>query len=269
MAPLVDGVLPDPAPTYPAAAASVGGVTVRPHHGLPRSALLACWLEACLHGRVSPDQLVDAVRSDDPQHLLLRSDGTAVPLLEAPGRLAALGARSARLALPAPGNPIGLAGPPAFNAAALDAGEAVLLPGTGTGLVPRLDARTVIWQLLPAEGGAPADPAEAGTTLRQTLLQVTDRLVALDVASWQPEIPDLLMNLRHRDGLPLPPGIGPRRVETAERAVLCLQIVRLATADEGGAVSSYEMGQRRAALADLDRAARRALVAACSDSCTG
>ena len=84
------------------------------------------------------------------------------------------------------------------------------------------------------------------------------------MAAWQPEIPDLLLNIRHRRPLPLPPGYAARRVETVERAVLCLDIVELARAGEGGAVSSYEMDQRRSALADLDRAARRALVGACS-----
>jgi hypothetical protein len=84
------------------------------------------------------------------------------------------------------------------------------------------------------------------------------------VAAWQPEIPDLLMNLRNRPPLPLPPGYDARRIETVERAVLCLEIVQLARAGDGGAVSSYEMDQRRAALGELDRAARRALVGACS-----
>ena len=236
--------------------------------GLPRSALLSCWLDACLRGLVPPDEVSDAVRGADPPHLLLLA-GAAAPLIEAPGRLRALGATSARLALPAPGDPTGLAGPTGFNTAAVDAGEAVLLAGAGLGLVPRVDARTVLWEVLPAEPAPLLDPAEAGTSLRRTLLEVTDRLVALDVAAWQPEIPDLLLNLRHRDDVPLPPGIHPGRVEAVERAVLCLEIVALALADDGGAVSSYEMGQRRAALTDLDRAARRALVAACSDSLGG
>ena len=232
--------------------------------GLPRSALLASWLPACLRGEASPDEFADVVTGDDPRHLVVL-EGGPVPLLELPARLRG-GAAAVQLALPAPGDPAGLAGPPSFNTAALAAGEAVLLPGTGLGLVPRLDARTVLWKALPADPAAPLDPGEASATLRQVLLAVTARLVELDVASWQPEIPDLLLNLRHRDDLPLPPALAPRRVETVERAALCLEIVRLARADEGGAVSSYEMDRRRDALADLDRAARRALVAACSDS---
>ena len=244
-------------------------MTTPPRASLPRSAQLTCWLEACLCGLVSPDQLADVVRGEDPQHLLVLPGGTAIPLVEAPRRLASLGAASAGLALPAPGDPAGLAGPSAFNAKALDAGEGVLLAGAGLGLVPRVDARTVLWDVLPAEAPAPLDPGEAGATLRRTLLGVTERLVALDVASWQPEIPDLLLNLRHRPDLALPPGMSPARVETVERAVLCLDIVGLAREDDGGAVSSYEMTARRDALADLDRAARRALVAACSQSGTG
>ena len=43
-------------------------------------------------------------------------------------RLAAT-AVAAGLALPAPGDPLGLAGPPAFNADALEAGEAVVANG--------------------------------------------------------------------------------------------------------------------------------------------
>ena len=46
--------------------------------------------------------------------------------------------------------------------------------------------------------------------------------------------------------------------------MLCLEIVELARPGDGGAVTAYEMDQRRAALGDLDRAARRALVGACS-----
>lgn len=235
---------------------------------LPRSAMLACWLQACVRGLVSPDELADAVRGDDPRHLLIFG-GAALPLTELPARATTLGTRAALLALPVAGDPAGLAGPAAFNSAALEVGEAVVLAGSGLGLVPREDARTVLWEARPAHEPPVADPGEAGATLRRDLLEVTERLAALDVAAWRPEIPDLLLNLRHRDDLPLPPGMRPRRVETIERAVLCREIVRLAEADEGGAVSSYEMQQRRSALADLGRTARRALVAACSGGLGG
>jgi hypothetical protein len=166
------------------------------------------------------------------------------------------------LALPAPGDPIGLGGPVSFNLAAIDAGEAVLAGNLG--LVPQVDARTVLWQAFPAERAPWVDERETASELRVVLLDVTRRLVELDVAAWQPDIPDLLLNLRHRAPLPLPPGFDARRVETVERAVLCLDIIELARAEDGGAVTAYEMERRAAALNDLGRAARRALVGACT-----
>jgi hypothetical protein len=240
---------------------------------LPRSAQLAIWLNATLRGSVGPDDFAEAVRGNDPQHLVVDwTAGTTIPLVELPAAvLRAVGAGGegrASVALPIAGDLLGLRGPAAFNTLALDAGEAVVLNDTGHGLVPTVDARTVLWQTGPADATPPVDGAEAGRQLRQALVSTTAELTRLDVASWQPDIPDLLMNVRHRPDLPLPPGIGPRAAEDLERAVLCLEIVDLALRDEGGAASSYEINERRRCLTDLDRAARRVAVAVCSDSLT-
>ena len=226
---------------------------------LPLSAVLATWLEAARTGQVSPEELADAVRGDDPRHLVTGlPERDVLELYELPevitGRVS--------LALPAPGDLVGLGGPAAFNVAATDAGEAVVAGSFG--LVPEEDARTVVWRAYPADRVPYVDERETAAELRLALADVTRRLVDLDVAAWQPEIPDLLLNLRHRQPLPLPPGYDARRVETAERAVLCLDILDLARSGDGGAVSAYEMDHRRAALDDLGRATRRALVGACS-----
>ncbi len=222
------------------------------------SARLAIWLDAVRAGHAGPDDLADAVRGSDPRHLVTGLPERGVlELHELPAAL--MGPVS--LALPVPGDPVGLGGPAAFNLAAMEAGEAVVA-GT-VGLVPEQDARTVVWRAHPAERVPWVDERETASDLRATLVGVTGRLVDLDVADWQPEIPDLLLNLRHRAPLPLPPGYDARRTETVERAVLCLDILELARSGEGGAVSAYEMDRRRAALGDLDRAARRALVGAC------
>ncbi len=226
---------------------------------LPVSALLVTWLDAVRAGHAGPDELADAVRRDDPRHLV-----TGLPergVLELQELPAALHGQLS-LALPVPGDLVGLGGPADFTTAALEAGEAVV---AGTiGLVPEVDARTVVWRAHRADPAPWVDERETAIELRTTLLEVTQRLVDLDVASWQPEIPDLLINLRHRARLPLPPGVDPRRHESADRAVLCLEIVELARQGEGGAVTAYEIDRRRAALGDLGRAARRALVGACS-----
>ena len=226
---------------------------------LPVSAVLATWLDAARAGRVSPDDLADAVRGDDPRHLV-----TGLPergVLELHELPAAVGGRVS-LALPAPGDLVGLGGPASFNTAATEAGEAIVAGALG--LVPEVDARTIVWRAHPADRAPWVDERESAAELKVALADVTRRLVDLDVAAWQPDIPDLLLNLRHRTPLPLPPGYDARRVETAERAVLCLDIIDLARSDDGGAVTAYEMQQRRAALDDLARATRRALVGACS-----
>ncbi|MCW2856382.1 MAG: hypothetical protein JWR52_1997 [Marmoricola sp.] len=242
-----------------------------PPSSLPRSASLALWLDACLRGLLGPDDFATAVRHDDPQHLVVGwpgTDGAPFALDLLPGKVAALGTWQLLLALPVPGDPLGLKGPPAFNADALDAGEAVVLlaPTQSWGLVPTTDARTVLWQVQPADAAAVLDPGEASRSLRQVLLEVTAELVRLDVASWQPEIPDLLLNLRHRPGLALPPGTSADDAEALERAVLCAEIVELALLDDSGAVTAYEIQARRGSLRELDRAARRAIVAVCSAS---
>lgn len=226
---------------------------------LPVAAVLATWLDAFRAGNAGPGDLADAVRGDDPRHLVTGlAEGGTVELHELPPLLDG----PISLALPAPGDLLGLGGPSAFNAAALDAGQAVVVGGVG--LVPLEDARTVVWSAYPADRVPWVDERETAIELRTTLAEVTRRLVDLDVASWQPDIPDLLMNLRHRRPLPLPPGIDPRRLETFDRALLCLEIVGLARSGEGGAVTAYEMQQRSGALGELDRAARRAVVGACS-----
>jgi hypothetical protein len=237
---------------------------------LPRSALLASWLNAVIRGAVGPDDFAAAVRADDPQHLVVDwPPGESLALEQLPAAVIRASGTSASLALPIAGDLLGLRGPSAFNTLALDAGEAVVLAGTGLGLVPGIDARTVLWQVGPAEAAPPLDGVEEGRQLRQALVTTTAELMRLDVASWEPEIPDLLMNVRHRPDLPLPPGTTPRAAEDLERAALCLDIVGLALAAEGGARSAYEMGERRRCLTELDRAARRVAVAVCSDSLAG
>jgi hypothetical protein len=232
--------------------------------------LWTLWTAACLRGSTGPDDAAAAIRGDDPQHLVTGWPEHPEPLdlTLLPAAISTLREPSVRLALPAPGDPVGLAGPAPFNAAAVDAGEAVLVVGLGAayGLIPEEDARTVLWRCQPVEVPPLLDPDEASRVLRQVLISATAELVRLDVASWQPEIPDLMLNLAKRPGLPLPPGTPNPAIDTLERAVLCLDVVELARADDGGAVSSHEMSARAGCLTDLDAAARRAIVAVCSAS---
>lgn len=236
---------------------------------LPDSAVLAWWGTSWLRGQVVSDQFLDAVLGDEDATHLMRPPTTdtqtpaePIPLLEALARLRADGLDGLGLALPAEGDPVGLGGPASFNAAALEVGEAVVAGNTG--LVPERVGRAVTWVAHPAARRQLPDVGEADRQLRAGIISAADALAALDVARWRPEVADELMNLRRVPVPESPPGVPPRCVELAGRALLATGIVDLALEDDGAAVTAYEIGMRRDALRPLEYAARRALVAACS-----
>ncbi|QIX26762.1 hypothetical protein ncot_09205 [Nocardioides sp. JQ2195] len=230
------------------------------------SARMAWWLTAWLRGAASPDDVLDGVLAGDAAHHVvgLPGDPEPQPLLLALGSVRRLGPGSAGLALPAPGDPVGLGGPADFNAAALEAGEAVVLEGAGQGLVPHRAGAGVVWRVMPAERRPLVDLQEADRGLRHAITTTATTLVDLEVAKWRPEVADELMNLRHLPTYDSPPGTPSQAVSLAARALQAEGIVELATQDDGGALSSWEIASRADALRPLEYAARRALVAACS-----
>ncbi len=234
---------------------------------LPDSARLALWFTAWAHGRASLDDARDAVVAGDAAHDVVGLEDGPVPLIVAMGLLRAERATGAGLALPEPGDPLGLGGPPAFNAEALEAGEAVLLTGADLGLVPVRAGAGVVWRCLPATASRQVpDLPEADTGLRAALPAAADALADLDVARWRPEVADELLSLRRTSDLPVPPGTDGRAPRVLSLAARCRRIVALALPDDGGAVTAVEADRRREALRPLDRAARRAVVAACQPS---
>lgn len=220
-----------------------------PPAAIPHAVLLGPWLAACLRGDVGPDDMAEVVRGDDPRHLVLTDDGVH-ELQHLPALVG--GATATRVVVPGPGDPAGLAGPGAFNTAAIDAGSAVLLGGLGLGLVPEYDARTVLWHVRPAVLGPPDDPSESSRQLRRELTVAATALAEDGVADWEPEIPDLLMNPDSRPSPHLPRGYDPSRLQIIDRALLALEIVALAP--------------HHPALSSLAAAARRALGSNCSDT---
>jgi hypothetical protein len=231
---------------------------------LPVSARLAWWATAWLRGRVVTDLALDAVLADDATHVVAGLPGVtgSVPLARALAELRLAGVDGCGLALPDPGDPVGIGGPRELSAAALDAGEAVVAGALG--LVPRRVGAVIEWTAYPALARQLADVGEADRTLRRALQEAATALADLDVARWRPEAADALLDLHHRPSLRPPPGTPPRCVELAGRAVQARAIVDLALQDDGGALSGAEIAARRAALAPLGAAARRGLVAACS-----
>ncbi|WP_406259183.1 hypothetical protein OIA45_10275 [Streptomyces chartreusis] len=245
----------------------------------PRSGRLAAWGNALLAGLVSPDDAVHEIVGDDAVHRVEGLPGESAPvgLTLGLGRLRTLGVSGLRVALPAPGHPLGLSGPPEFNARAMDAEEAVICHGAAFGLVPEVyeagpdgDVHVeVVWRVLPVREAPPADVptlGEAERELAEGLREATEVLARLEVAGSGPVAEAAIDAYRaraERGREVLAPGYPPRAVRVLELAQRVGLLVSLARENgHGGAVSSAEMGARTEALRPVERVARRAQVAA-------
>lgn len=247
---------------------------------VPRSARLVAWGNAVLGGTVSLDEAAEAVGADDVRHRVvgLPGEDVEVSLAVALGRLRALGVRGLHLALPVPGDPFGLAGPPAFTEAAVQAGEAVVAHGAPTGpaawgLLPVVGAlgssgTAVLWsvsEVAPPRTGDTPSLAEAERALAAAVREATEELSALDVSRADPAA---LMVLRavSEDGAgenTLPPGTPGRAERVLAQARRTLVLADLARRGDGGALTAAAADARARALDPLERAARRAMAAAC------
>ncbi|CAM5260172.1 hypothetical protein [Streptomyces griseus] len=247
----------------------------------PRSGLLAAWGNALLAGLVSPDEAALAIVGQDAVHRVEGLPGEAGPvgLTLALGRLRRLGATGFRVALPVPGHPLGLSGPPDFNARALEAEEAVVAYGVPYGLVPEVSEAgpegdlhvEVVWRVLPVREAPPADVpslGEAERELAEALRDATAVLSRLDVAGSGP-VAEAAVDAyraraeRSRGREVLAPGYPPRAVRVLEMAQRVGLLVSVAYENgHGGAVSASEITARGEALRPVERVARRALVAA-------
>jgi hypothetical protein len=237
---------------------------------LPLSARFALWFSAWVTGRSSLDDTRDAIVGDDAAHDVTAVPGGAPsqPLILALGLLRSCRATGAGLALPAPGDPLGLAGPSPFNADVIEAGEGVVLDGADLGLVPHRAGAGVVWTCHHAVSHRQLpDPSEADSTLRRALVRTADRLAELDVARWRPDVADELTALRsppRTADLVFPEAMTPRAVRLASLSIRCRTIVDLALGDDGASTTAAEAEARRQALTPLEHAARRGLVAACT-----
>ncbi|RFU83099.1 hypothetical protein DY218_29555 [Streptomyces triticagri] len=245
----------------------------------PRAGLLASWGNALIAGLVSPDDAVLAVVGEDAVHRVegLPDEPGQVGLTLALGRLRALGATGLRVALPAAGHPLGLSGPPDFNARALEAEEAVVAVGAALGLVPETYAVgpdgdrhvEVVWHCLPVREAPPADVpslGEAERELAEALREATEALSRLDVAASGPVAEaavDAYRARAERGRELLAPGYPPRAFRVLELAQRVGLLISVAYENgHGGAVSAAEMAARAELLRPVERTARRAQVAA-------
>ncbi|WP_405646060.1 hypothetical protein [Streptomyces uncialis] len=247
----------------------------------PRSGRLAAWGNALLAGFVSPDDAAEAVVGEDAVHRVDGVPGESGPigLTLALGRLRALGVSGLRVALPVSGHPLGLSGPPEFNARALEAGEAVVCQGAALGLVPEVfeagpqgDVHVeVLWHCLPVRVAPPADVpslSEAERELAEALREATRVLSRLDLAGSGPVAEaavDAYRARAERGRELLAPGYPPRAVrvlELAQRVGVLVSVAGEYEHGHGGAVSAAELAARAEVLRPVERTARRAQVAA-------
>ncbi|WUH99216.1 hypothetical protein OHR68_37850 [Spirillospora sp. NBC_00431] len=238
---------------------------------------LVAWGNAWLTGHVGLDEAVDAVeKSAGPQ--ILGGEPAEVTLRRGLGDLRVGGMAALRLALPEPGDPLGLTGPPSLNRAAIDAGAAVVavLGDRAIGLVPAEDRRGssyvgVRWTTHDAAPGPPDVPplADADRQLTLAMRDATEALLTVDDhAGAPPEITDALAALRDPDrgDHPLAPGYPPRAHRVAALAGRLSLVVDLARQMDDGGLTADQTRRRGEALRLLDGAVRRALVAACNSA---
>jgi hypothetical protein len=245
----------------------------------PRSGRLAAWGNALIAGLAAPDDVAGEVTGGDTVHRVSGLPGETGPvgLTLGLGRLRALGVTGLRIALPVPGHPLGLSGPPEFNARALAAGEAVIaVGGPPVGLVPEVTEAgprgdvhvEVQWHCLEVRQGPPADVpslGEAERELAEALRETTEALMKLDVAGSGPTAHAALDAYRaraERGHEVLAPGYPPRAVRVLALAQRVGALVAIATGEHGAAVSASEIAARAELLRPVERTARRAQVAA-------
>lgn len=278
---------------------------------LPRSALLAAWGTAALNAGASSDQAARAVRGDDEPHEVLvlpgaglqpsppgapsTSPGAALSLAQLLDALRHGRAGGLRLVLPVPGDVLGLPGPAALNAEALESGECVTtLAGPRLAVLAQVrrfgspgdQGHQVRWRVHPAGSASATDfgsLGEAERHLREALIHGTDLLEDLDLNRAGPgtadpaasdaarphvDVAERLADLRHGPGPTgqLPPGTSARAVRVLDLAWRVGAIAELAALDDGGSVTGYQAQTRGQALRDLRSVARRAVVAGINDA---
>lgn len=242
---------------------------------LPRSVRLAAWATTWLHGQVTADDVAARVRgTDEPHDVEGLPRVSPAPLTGGLEALRAAGATAFTVALPRPGDPQGLAGPPALNEAAVEAGEAVVAAGAEHALVPRVtpfgppgdQGHFVTWVWHDAAPPPPGPAvADADRSLNEALLHAGSTLAEMDVAAWRPEVAQLLDDVRARRGAaPLPHGFPAPAQALAARAARLWAVAEFALGDDGAAVTATEAAARRTVLLELERESRHALAAACN-----
>jgi hypothetical protein len=246
-------------------------------HELPRGGAVVSWANAWLLGQSTLDDAATGATGTDALHRVVGAprESTAIGWTVALGRLRAAGVTAFRLVVPVAGDPRGLTGPSDFNAAAIDAGEAVIAIGTDQsyGLIPTStregNAAVVRWDVavVPSPGTTPAiaQVSDAEHELMDAIRDATATLEALDLASGRDQAAAELAGLdRHLRAFIPAPGLPGRAARLVVQAARLRGVVDLTLTGDGAAITASEMARRRQALEPLAAACRHTLMAAYS-----
>ncbi len=252
------------------------------------SATMTVWASAWLAGAAAPDDVLDALAPWAEAHDALATHPaashtglpgpteppTSVAFLLAALRRAGAGTRSpARLVLPVAGDVRGLPGPGPFSQAATDAGEGVLFPDSGLGLVPStigdgLLRWTVHYLPDPVSPAENASLPEAEYGLREQVRRSTSTLIAHGVARHRAGVREEIdAALKARPRTLWPDGMPARALRVLQQADEVEAILAAATIDDpGGALTATAAQARGAALRPLATAVREARRAAVAEA---
>jgi hypothetical protein len=260
------------------------------------SATLTVWAASWLAGDSAPDDVIDALVAWAPMHLIGAADaetastlgldwpgitdGGAPMLLRVLRRAGNIAPGDLRLVLPAPGDVRGLPAGTGFAAAALGAGEGVLVGGPGSagiGLVPVTEGPDVLrWSVysVPTVTG-PAEYVglgEAEYAMREAVRDAAAALLTLQtVPTGTPgddaraAITDALSDLAHHR---YPDSLAPRALRVLDSADQVAAILTVAEHDSTNQPPSISAAQTRESLLRplwaAVRSARTAAVASVS-----
>jgi hypothetical protein len=248
---------------------------------------MTVWASAWLAGAAAPDDVLDALApwagahdvqaAYPPTAALTDLPGPAAPptsiafLLAALRRVGLPGHAPARLVLPVAGDARGLPGPGPYSRDAMAAGEGVLFPDSGLGLVPSPVAegllRWVVHQIPDQLAPDEITPlSEAEGALREQVHRSTSTLTALGVARHRAGVrEEIEAALKARPRTLWPDGMPAHALRVLQQSDEVEAIVAAASMDDpGGAISLSATQARSEALRPLStavRVARRAAVA--------
>lgn len=255
----------------PASAVSALSTLLEP---IPRSVVLATWVNSWLDGHSSADEIIEALGVFGPQRMRTHPDerGEGVGLLVG---LADLGltprTQNARLrvVLPAPGDPSGLPGPSAVNQHAIAVGQAVVIDDLHTALLPAVAEELTTWTSHATPTDAFVSPRirteESSRAVRTALHEATMELSAVDFAGGRDAVTDALKGLHARlRVVPLPQSLPGPEQHTIHTSAQILGICEIALGGAPDAPTARVDHHRRTVLTELATTARHCLAAAAS-----